>query len=84
MNLDTNHSFFTFLLKKAQIKRLNAGYSGDGGDGGAREIENSIKIYKAGMEGTLPDVWIGYWKEFQMENDPEYAKYLELKKKFEK
>ena len=67
----------------ADNKRKNAAYSGDMGDGGAKMLEDQVDIYRAGMSGRIPPVWLEYHKEFTNVSDPEYQKYLELKKKFE-
>jgi hypothetical protein len=75
--------FFKFLWDKAAERREAAGFNGAMHDGGAREIEAQIRIYEAGQKGVMPEAWVEFQREFDRATDPEYTKYLELKKKFE-
>lgn len=77
------NDFFIFLRRKANTLQENAGYSGDNTDGGARILIQQVEIYEAAMSKTIPDCWRKDYDAFVKQTDPEYAKYLELKKKFE-
>lgn len=66
------------VLKDAENKKLDAGYSGRWDDGGANRLEEQVKFFKLGMAGTLPPDWDKYKREL----DPEYVEYLRLKRKF--
>lgn len=71
-----------FLQKEANVLRSNAGYSGSMNDGGARELENQIKVWMAGRAGRVPSCWDIYVKKYNRETDPEFADYIRLKGKF--
>jgi hypothetical protein len=73
-----------WLMQYAQIKRADAGYGGEmNSDYGARALEEQVEVFIAAMQGSLPSVWDRYIKIRAKDHDPEYAKYLELKSKFE-
>jgi len=58
----------------------NAAYGGQMNDGEASKIRTQAYFYEYGMELIMPKEW----EEYEKEMDPEYNKYLELKKKFER
>jgi hypothetical protein len=75
-------NFLDYLTNVAKGLGDDAGFSGAMNDGGQRALENEIFAYKCGQEGTIPLNWMEYIRDFKRLNDPEYTKYLELKKKF--
>ncbi len=74
------------VLQDAEDRRTGAGFNGSHSDGGARELERQIEWFKAGVawaeRGTVPVAWKSYEKDVQNRNDPEFARYQELKRKF--
>jgi len=68
---------------EAQIRYVNATYSGKSHDGGKNELLKQIECFQAGLNRKTPECWNAFTKQYNKENDPEYKKYLELKKKFE-
>lgn len=66
------------ILKAAAQAREDAGYGGRHDDGGASRLEDQVKFYNYGRAGAIPAEWKPYAKHL----DPDYQKYLELKKKF--
>ena len=66
------------VLTAAADARESAGYGGRMDDGGASRLEDQVKFYNYGRNGIVPPEWETYKKEL----DPEYQRYLELKKKF--
>lgn len=75
-------TFIAFANKVAQNRRDDAGYSGAYHDGGARDLEEKIKAWHAGIEGVVPDCLQTIWSDHQRSMDPEYQEYLRLQKKF--
>ena len=71
------------ILDDAEERRQNAGFNGQHSDGGARELEEKVEIYRHGLEGSFPTEWVKYVKQYKKENDPEYKMYLRLKEQFE-
>jgi hypothetical protein len=67
------------ILKDAENIRITAGFYGSFDDGGASVLESQVKFYEYGARGIIPPEW----KKYENKLDPEYSKYLELKKKFE-
>lgn len=74
--------FFELLFKIADQCEKDAALGGSMHDGGASLLREQIYCYKAGIEGKIPKSWDKYIKEYNRQTDPEYAQYLELKKKF--
>lgn len=74
---------YKYINNVADNKELDAGMGGRHDDGGARILRQQISFYQMGRNGTIPSDWERYANELKNEKDPEYAKYLELKKKFE-
>lgn len=74
------------VIKKAATAALNAGYSGAMNDGGARSSVNEFVTFLDGIRWVLHGNAGKYQPivdEYSKSQDPEYPKYLELKKKFE-
>lgn len=82
-NMTWPNDFFIFLRRKANTLREDAGYNGEQTDGGASALIQQVEIYEAAMSKTIPDCWRKDYADFVKQIDPEYTKYLELKKKFE-
>jgi hypothetical protein len=79
MNKNNNvYSVMELVLKEAKNREMSAAYGGERGDGGARILRAQVEIFRAGLDGRIPDEWKSYEKQL----DPEYKRYLELKKKF--
>jgi hypothetical protein len=80
--------FIAYVRRIAEDKRQSAGYNGEWSDGGAGELEKMASCFEAGLIGAVPACLKKYYDEFEIQwakdNDPEYKKYLELKKKFDK
>jgi mannose/cellobiose epimerase-like protein (N-acyl-D-glucosamine 2-epimerase family) len=74
------------MRRKAEVVRRTAGANGCFGDGGAAATLREVEAFEAGMSNRWPnDEWCRTAAAIaQRESDPEYAKYLELKKRFEK
>ena len=71
------------ILDAAEKKRLDAGMDGAWHDGGASEMERRVEIFRCGMKGIIPQIWIEYAKDVRNEDDPKWEEYLRLKRKFE-
>lgn len=83
-------TILNLILEDAKEKRKNAGMAGSWNDNGASDFERQVKIYRHGMSHTIPEDWEKYetqarkiLKKKSNESDPEYQRYLALKKKFE-
>lgn len=70
-------------LKAADNAEQNAGFSGLMSDGGASVMRKQVKAFMDGLDQVVPDFLAPYVTQIVRESDPEYAKYLELKKRFE-
>lgn len=70
------------VLKEAATRRDNAAYSGEWNDGGASALEDQVKFYRYGIEGRIPPEWKKYADQATREDDPEWAEYQRLRKKF--
>lgn len=80
----------SIALADAEKIRRNAGYSGSWTDGGADNLRNQAYCFRDGLAGRVPDSLKKYAKEAEkslalaeMKNDPEWAEYERLMKKFE-
>lgn len=79
------------LVRKALVKyriaaddvERNAAYGGAMHDGGASRMRAEAIAYEDGLERTIPSFLEPFIKEVNRQEDPDYAKFLELKKKFE-
>lgn len=80
MNEDDVKKLTEIILKATARKEDDAGYEGGMNDGGASRLREQVKFFMYGFNLVVPPEW----REFQVQLDPEYQKYLELKKKFEK
>ena len=67
------------ILKDADKKAEDAGYSGRMDDGGASRLRDQVKFYQLGMNDQIPNDW----KKYVKETDPEFSEYIRLKNKFE-
>lgn len=72
------------VLDDAKSRREEAGFGGRWDDGGARSLEDQVKLYRYGQQNALPPEWKQYAEQAQRQVDPEYAEYVRLKGKFEK
>lgn len=61
----------------------NAAYSGSMSDGGASRKRENLEFWLSGVRQDVPKQYAQLANEFESKKDPEYQKYLELKKKFE-
>lgn len=62
---------------------MNAAYGGHMGDGGASRKRENLEFWLSGVRQDVPKHYAEIVSEFERKKDPEYQKYLELKKKFE-
>lgn len=72
-----------FIRAKAQELRNSAAYGGDWGDKGAGNLLINLQCWIDGLNGRIPEGFLGYAKEIEQTSDPDWKKYQELKKKFE-
>lgn len=70
------------ILKDADKREMNAGFSGSHSDGGSSRLRDQVNFYKDGMNGDIPTVWKEYVNEYVRNTDPEYPEYVRLKEKF--
>lgn len=80
MNEDDIKKLTEIILKNAKRCEEDAGFGGRMDDGGAQRLRDQVKFFMYGYEMITPPEW----KSYQVQLDPEYEKYLELKKKFGK
>lgn len=71
-----------YILDQTHRAREDAGYGGEMGDRGASATENQLLIFIHGLRQELPSIWEPVIAEAVKHRDPEYHKYLQLKKKF--
>jgi|GEM_PF-6580435 hypothetical protein len=67
----------------AKDAEKNAVFDGEIGDGGCSRMLDIANAFEAGLENRLPSFLEYYVKDIMKSQGPEFAKYLELKKKFE-
>jgi hypothetical protein len=82
MNTTQVNKIIVLVRREAANRRDSAGYSGRWDDGGASTLETQVEYFNYGRAGTLPPEWAKFALQVSNEADPEYAKYLELRKKF--
>ena len=70
------------VLKEAATRRNTAAHNGEWSDGGASTLEAQVKFYRYGREGRVPPEWKEYAAQATREDDPEWAEYQRLRKKF--
>jgi hypothetical protein len=80
--IDSVRDFMGFLLRKAERLESDAAHGGCEHDGGASHLRELVSVWVACVDGYFPEVFCKYQKEYHLANDPDYAKYLELKKRF--
>ena len=66
------------VLRQASDAQLNASLNGSRHDGGASELREQVKFYRAGMNMEMPREW----DVFVLKTDPDYEKWKKLNKKF--
>lgn len=74
--------FIHFCREKASQLRDDAGYSGSRSDGGARNLNEMVDCFEAGLAGIIPEPLRKYHAEFQKESDPDWKALHVLAKKF--
>lgn len=88
---DANHQDETAIadaliigqMEEADDKRISAGYSGSWSDGGCAQMLDALRLFAYGWNHEFPPEWRNTIKQQENEKDPEYEKFLELKKRFE-
>lgn len=75
--------FLSFLERKHHKLQVDAGLNGDTYSPAAYRLRTELDAYQAARSGVLPESWKKDYSDFIKQQDPEYEKYLELKKKFE-
>lgn len=73
----------TKFRKSADDVEKGAAYDGAMHDGGASRMRSEAIAYEAGLKRIVPPFLEPFVKEVNREEDPEYVKFLELKKRFE-
>lgn len=74
MNADDVKKLSEIIIREAIRKEDGGAYSF------ANKLREQVQFFMYGFTSSIPPEW----KQFQDQLDPEYPKYLELKKKFEK
>ena len=69
----------TLVREDARRRRDDAGW--DDGDG--ERLEEQLRFFQYGRVGAFPPEWSAYMEQATRESDPDYARYLELRRKFE-
>lgn len=87
IDLDLEKDLVAFIVdvvsNESDDKELIAAMSGAAGDGGASRMRDKLRYWTAGLRNEVPDEYQEIVRQFEKEQDPEYAQYLKLKKKFE-
>tara|TARA_B110000503_G_scaffold91986_1_gene138826 strand:+ start:455 stop:682 length:228 start_codon:yes stop_codon:yes gene_type:complete len=65
----------TEIILREAVRKEDAGSYSE-----ANKLRSQVEFFMYGFNASIPPEW----KKFQVQLDPEYPKYLELKKKFEK
>jgi hypothetical protein len=71
------------ILKDANKREQDAGFSGSHSDGGASRLREQVEFYKYGIDGLVPPECNKYITDYINEKDPDYSEYIRLKEKFE-
>lgn len=88
MSFNQKHvdTIIKLVLKSAESTRYNAAMGGEWGDGGANRIEERLNNWLDGIKYATTgktQLYCEIIDQLEKEDDHEYQKYLELKKKFE-
>jgi hypothetical protein len=84
MTKEIMRKVFAAIEADAADKAMAAGYDGQPHDYGASALRRQVKYYKAGMGMKLPANWKKYYDKVVKAEDPEWAEYERLHKKFSK
>ncbi len=91
------HAICQDLLREAEKRKLDAGYSGSWDDGGASRIRADVDFFLAGLNKRVPSDWTKRYEKAEIEflkrkkenaalevaqQDPDYERWVELNKKF--
>lgn len=79
----TMNEVISHVRKFAQEQR-KISYAAGGNDHEAAYLETQAAFFECGLLGVIPNSWKGFVEQIVRDNDPEYAEFLRLKKKFEK
>lgn len=71
-------------LADAEAKAFGASMNGAWNDGGASTIRRTVEDWLCGIEGRVPSSLMRYHDKILHDEDPEYAEYVRLSKKFNK
>lgn len=72
------------LVQKEHKRRSTASsHAGHLQDAGER-MKTNLFFYKAGRDGLIPSPWACFAERAEVESDPDWERYQELKAKFEK
>jgi len=71
------------IKSEAHAAAESAAYNGSFGDNGAGALTHTLRIYYLGFRRELPEEWKKYEQDYLHSKDPDYRRYLELKRKFE-
>ena len=79
-NAETNN-IANVIREEANRKETNAGYAGEMGDRGASRLRSELECWICGLKNVIPP----HWQEIvRKKQDPEWAEYQRLKKKFKR
>ena len=98
LTYEFKEALFKKIREDAAQRKTDAGYGGEWGDRGAADLLDQMKYFEYGATHTIPPQWKKYAdqvqkdldnvaKEFQEalnQQDPEYAEWERLQKKFKK
>jgi hypothetical protein len=79
-------TFREFVVEHFAKKAHDEQMGGGRGDAGQDRAMQLVQAHALGAQGRLLDVvpaFTDLFKEYQKQRDPDYATYLELKKKFD-
>jgi hypothetical protein len=62
--------------------RDDASYTGAWSDNGASDLEAKLEAWLSGLKREVPLVFKEFYASVKRDNDPEYAEFLRLKRKF--
>lgn len=69
--------------KEAAESETIAAYNGSMSDGGASDMRELVKAYRAGLNRHVPNFLVDSYFQAKKDSDPEYDTYQRLKVKFD-
>lgn len=78
----------TTVTERAAKAKIDAGYSGSWGDGGASEMKSQLTFWLLGLSEKVPAQYEKIVKEYEKQQlkeiDSDYQLFLKLKEKYKK